>query len=105
MSRSSIGNRREARLAVSDKFKQKEDVKLRTQLPDYGDFQGYDLGSGDALHQVLRQIYANFHKPSWQTLKHHLFPVGIAKKLVREIKAIAGNGKKAISNKNGCLAE
>ena len=74
MSRSSIGNKQEARLAVSDKVKQKEDVKLHIQLPDYDDFQGYDLGMEGALHQVLRQIYANFHMPSWRTLKHRFFP-------------------------------
>ena len=83
MSRSSIGNKKAARLAVLNKFRQKEDVKLHIQLPYYDDFQGYDLGREDALHHVLRQIYANFHKASWRTLKHHLSPVGIAKKLPR----------------------
>ena len=105
MSRSSIGYKKASRLAVLCKFKQKEDVKLRIQLPDYGDFQGYDLGREDALHQVPRQIYANFHMPSWQTLKHRFSPVGIAKKLFREIESIDGNGKTTISNKDGCLAE
>ena len=82
MSRSSIGHKKAARLAACGKFKQTEDVKLHIQLPDYGDFQCYDLGVEDAL-QVLRKIYANFHKRLWETLKRHLSPVGVANKLFR----------------------
>ena len=73
MSRSSIGHKKEARLAVLDKFKQKEDVKSHIQLPDYDDFQCYDLGRGGLFRQVSHRIYANFHKPSRRTLKHRLF--------------------------------
>ena len=35
---------KESHLAVLDNFKHQEDVKLYGQLPDYGDFQCYDLG-------------------------------------------------------------
>ena len=77
---------------VSGKFKEKEDVKMYIKLPDYDDLQGYDLGRGGDLNHVARKIYANLHKPSWRTLKHHLFPTKARKKLFREIKAIAENG-------------
>ena len=85
MSKSSLGNTKEANLAVLDNPKHQEDVKLYCQLPDYDDFQCYELGEADILRQVSHRIYANSHKPSWQTLKHHLFSVGIPKKLIREI--------------------
>ena len=102
---SSLGNRKESHLAISGNFKQQEEVELYSQLPDYEDFRGYDFGTEDALNQVDRQIYTNFHKPACQALKHPLFSASTPQKLFREIKAISGNGKKAISNKNECLAE
>ena len=46
MMRSSLGNKKESRLVVFDKYKHQEDGKMYNQLPDYGDFQGYDLGTG-----------------------------------------------------------
>ena len=97
MAMSSLENEKKRISAVSEKFKQKEDVEMYIQLPDYGDFQGYDLGPGDTLNQVGRKIYANFRKPSWQTLKHHLFSAKVTKKLFREIKANGENDKKGDS--------
>ena len=104
MSRPSIWHKKKARLAVFDKFKQTEDVKLHIQLPDYGDFQGYYLGRDGALNHVARKIYANFHKPPSRTLKRRLFSVKITKNLNREINAIAENDKKTIPNRNEFLA-
>ena len=46
MMRSGIGIKKGAHLVVFGKFKQKEDVKMYIQLPDYGDSQCYDLGTG-----------------------------------------------------------
>ena len=94
MLRSSLDNGKEAHLAISDNFKHQEDVKLYIQLPDYGDFRGYDLGRGDTLNQVGRKIYGNSHKSSWQTLKHRLFSAITPSKLFRDAKAIAENDKK-----------
>ena len=54
-------------------FKQKEDLKMHIQLTDYDNSQGYDLGMGEFLSQVAQEIYANFHKPSWETWKHHFY--------------------------------
>ena len=39
-------------------------------------------------------IYANFHKPAWQTLKHRLLTVKITKKLFKKIKELADSGEK-----------
>ena len=64
------------------------------QLPDYGDFQGCYLGEEDILRQVALGIYAHFHRPYWQKLKHHLFAVETPKKLFREIKESADSDKK-----------
>ena len=94
MLRSSLESGEEAHIVFLDNSKHQEDVKLRTQLPDYGDFQGYDLGVGDTLNRAGRRIFANFHKPSWQTLKHHLLPAETPKELVRGLNAIAENDKK-----------
>ena len=63
MMKSSLGNTKE-HLVVLEDSKQQEDVKLYGQLPDYGDFQGHDLGREDILLQIALMIYANFHRPS-----------------------------------------
>ena len=72
MLKSKLGDTKEAHLAVLEDYKKQEDVKLYGQLPDYDDFQCYDMGGGDILRQVSLRIYANFHKPSWETLAHLL---------------------------------
>ena len=92
--KSSLVNTKEAHLVVLDDSEQQGDVKLYVQLHGYDDFRRYDLGQEDISRQVAQRIYANFHKPYWETLKLHLFSVGIPKKLFREIKSIGGNGKK-----------
>ena len=84
-------------------FEKQEDIKLYSQLPDYDDFQGYELGEDDILRQVSLRIYANFHKPSWGALKHHLFSVKIPKKLFREIKNWAIAIRRMILSKKECL--
>ena len=63
---------KEAHFAVLEDYEKQEDVNLYFQLPDYDDFQCYDMGKDDILLRVALRIYGNFHKPSWQTLKHHL---------------------------------
>ena len=104
MMKSSLGNTKEAHLGVSDDFEQQEDVKLYSQLPDYDDFQGYDLGVGGVLSRIAHKIYAGFHKPSWRTLKHHWFMAKIQKKLFRELNDVAENDKRTIPGRKGCLA-
>ena len=76
----SLGNTKEAHLAVLDNPEQKGDVKFYGQLADYDGFQGYDLGKQVILHHVAQRIYANIHDPSWRTLKRRLFPVNSPKK-------------------------
>ena len=83
MLRASLGNTKESHLVISDDFEQREDVKLYSRLPDYNASKRYDLGKDDLLRQVAQRIYANFHKPTWRTLKHHLFSVRAPKKLSR----------------------
>ena len=94
MLRSSLENENEARVVSANDFTQQEDFKMYIRFPDYGDFQCYDLGVGGILSQFVHEIYANFHKPSWQTLKYHLFVAKIPKKLSRERRNIAENDKK-----------
>ena len=73
MMSASLENENGARMVVVNGFKPQEDLKMYSQLPDYDDFQGYDLGVGVILREIAHKIYANFHKPSWQTSKHHFY--------------------------------
>ena len=93
-----LENENGAHIVSVNGFKQKEDLKMYIQLPDYDYFQGYDLGAGGVLSQISHKIYANFHKPSRATLKHHLFMAETPKKLPKEPEAVAENDKRAISN-------
>ena len=47
---------KEAHLAVSGDYKKQEDVRLYGQLPDYDDFQGYDMGKDDIPRQISLTI-------------------------------------------------
>ena len=79
-------NTKAAHLAVSGDPKQQEDVKLYGQLPDYDDFQCYDLGRVYILHQVAQGIYADFRKHSWSNLKRRLFSVKTPQKNISGFK-------------------
>ena len=59
------------------------------------------MGLDGALSHIDRGIYANFHKPSRRTLKHHLFAVEIPKRLFRELNAIAENGRRGDFEQGG----
>ena len=83
-------------------FRKREDVKLYGQMPDYGDFQGHDLWQGGILHQAALRFYSNFHMPSSQAMKHHLFSV---KSEITKIKELAGSDKRMNLNKNGRAEE
>ena len=64
------------------------------QLPDYDDFQRYDLGAEGVLCQISHKIYASYRKPSWPTLKHHLFMAKITKGIPKELKDAPESDKK-----------
>ena len=64
MLKSSLGSTKESHLAGLDDFKQQGDVKLYSQLPDYDDFRGYDLGIDKQLEEIAKRIFVNLHKPS-----------------------------------------
>ena len=92
--------RNDAHVVLAENFIQQGDFKMHIQLPGYDDFQCYDLGIDTILSQIAQKIYTDFHKPSWQTLRRHLFMAQIPKKLFREsseilLKAI----KMTISNR------
>ena len=56
-------NGNEARIVWVNGFKKHGDLKMYIQLPDYDDFQCYDLGVGGVLSPLAHKIYANFHNP------------------------------------------
>ena len=64
---------KEARTSSVENFKQKGDLEMYGQLPDYDEFRRYDPGIDTDLSQIDENVYANFHMPSRQTLKRHLW--------------------------------
>ena len=76
---------------------------MYSQLPDYGELQGYDLGVESALCQIAQKVYPSYRNPSWETLKRHLFTVGVPKKFFRVLRNIDDPVKREISRKTGCL--
>ena len=79
---------------------------MYSQLPDYGELQGYDLGVESALCQIAQKVYPSYRNPSWETLKRHLVMAKIPKKLFRELKILARNDKTRFQTRknvpNGC---
>ena len=67
MLRSNLEESNEVNAVLRSEFSQQEDVKLYSRLPDYDDFRRYNLGIGEQLEQTATLIFANSHKPSWQT--------------------------------------
>ena len=101
----SLENTKVSHLVGLGHCNRQEGVELYGQLPDCGDFQCYDFGQGGILQHVAQRIYANFQNPSWETLKHHFLPANAPRGIFRELKSIARNDKRAISNKNEFLEE
>ena len=60
------------------------------RLPDFDYFRCYDLGAGGILSQISHKIYDNIHKPTWETLKRHLFMAEIAKTLFKDPQLFRG---------------
>ena len=52
MLRSELEESNGANAVLRSEFPQQEDVKLYSQLPDYDDFRGYDLGIEGKLGQI-----------------------------------------------------
>ena len=50
----------EANAVLRSEFSQQEDVKLYSQLPDYDDFRGYDLGIDEQLERAASLILLTF---------------------------------------------
>ena len=94
MLKSNLEESNEVNAVLRSEFPLQEDVKLYSPLPDYDDFRGYDLRIDGQLEKAADLTYANFHKPSWQTLKHHLSTSKVPQKLFRGIKILAENDKK-----------
>ena len=76
MPESGLEGENEDRTIPAEHFKQKEDLKAYGQLPDYDEFQRYDRGADSELSQNDGEIYSNFHKPSREKLRRHLFLAG-----------------------------
>ena len=105
MLRSNLEESNEANAVLRGEFSQQEDVKLYSQLPDYDNFREYDLGIDEQLECASTLIFANFHKPPWRTLKHHLSTGKFPRKLFRELSFWQKMVRKTSLNKNGCLEE
>ena len=60
MIRSNLEESNEANAVLMSEFPQQEDVKLYSQLPDYDDFRGYDLGIDEQLERAATLILITF---------------------------------------------
>ena len=60
MLRSNLEESNEANAVLRSEFSQQEDVKLYSQLPDYDDFRGYDLGIDEQLERAATLILLTF---------------------------------------------
>ena len=67
MLRYSLEGEKEAHIVPANDSEHHEDLKMYSQLPDYDDFQCYDLGAGGILSQIAHKIYDNFYNPLWET--------------------------------------
>ena len=64
MIKSGLRGEKEARIIPVVDFKQREDLQMYGQLPDYEEFQRYYLGIYSEVSQIDAKIYADFHNPS-----------------------------------------
>ena len=64
MPKSGLEGEKESHTILVGNFKQLEDLKMYGQLPDYGEFQRYDLCIDSGLSHIDEKIYADFHKSS-----------------------------------------
>ena len=72
MLKSRLVDTKEAHLAVLEDYKKQV---MQNFMVDYRIMMIPNVmiwGEKMFLRQVALRIYDNFHKPSWQTLKHHL---------------------------------
>ena len=60
MLRSNLEESNEVNAVLRSEFSQQEDVKLYSQLPDYDDFRGYDLGIDEQLELAATLILRIF---------------------------------------------
>ena len=49
---------KEANAILRNEFSHQEDVKLYSQLPDYDDFRGYDLGADEQLEEIAKNEFS-----------------------------------------------
>ena len=59
---------------------------MYSQLRDYDECHGFGLSGETDLTAISYRIYERFSKPSWLTLKHHLFAMRIPNKLFRDLR-------------------
>ena len=58
--RNNLEESKEANAILRNEFPQQEDVKLYSQLPDYDDFRGYDLGIDEQLGGSCKTNFREF---------------------------------------------
>ena len=75
-------------------FKIQEDVKMYTQLPDYGDFGGFYLARETDMAVISKRAYGRFAKPPRPTLKHRLFNAFDSEEIESPLRSLCARGKK-----------
>ena len=94
MMKSGMEGEKQSRTISVGNSKHQEYLKIYGKLPDYYEFQAYDLGIGTDLSQIDGKSYANPNKPSWETSRRHFFMEERPKKLFRAPKILDGDDKR-----------
>ena len=87
------GGPRDVNLVLLGEFMIREDVKMYNRLPVYAYCLRFDLSNEIELSAISSRLSEGFAKPSWITLKHHLFNTHIPKNLFNAIRKLFANDK------------
>ena len=79
-------------------------MEIYGQLPDYDEFQGYDLGVGTDLRRIAGNIYANSHNSSWKAVKHHVIDGGGAEEVIPGAQNSSGAIKGRVQSRKNVWA-
>ena len=94
MLKSGVRNHPDVNRMLHGEFNIQEDGRTYSQLLDYAEFRGFDPPNEMELSAISEGLSAGFPKPSWLTLRHHLFRMRVPKKVFPSTIGGAMNDKK-----------
>ena len=98
MHKSGLEGEKGARTVSVANFYQRKDLEMYSQLPDYGEFQGYYLGIDAVLSQIGRKIFSPIYTIHIGRHRNAIcLWLGYRRLFFRGRKFFAGGGKKGDS--------